>query len=326
MSDYYVDTDVVGGLGDGTSWANAYSSMSAAVVNTGLAQDLVTAVDQMTIHWRGEDTTPVTFGTNWVTSATYYLKIVVDQADRHPGYWSASHPRLDVTTGPAILCTNVDYLRLEGLQVNGDSAQLIYSAADTGELHVSHCIGQGHATAFQNAFDFRSAGVTYYIYRNIIYNQTGAESVGIYTTSGTAHYIYNNTIKDCSRGIRNNNATQEYVKGNIVDCTDAFVGTFTDNDTFNNYNHSSQNLDEVVLGTNGSFNASFTYANEAGDDFHLDSADTGAIDKGVNLGTPYDVDIDGQSVTGTWDAGADEYISGATIIPQVAHHSNIILG
>ena len=48
------------------------------------------------------------------------------------------------------------------------------------------------------------------------------------------------------------------------------------------------------------------------DDFHLVSTDTVAIDNGTDLGSPYDVDIDGVARTGSWDIGADEYVSAAT--------------
>ena len=43
-------------------------------------------------------------------------------------------------------------------------------------------------------------------------------------------------------------------------------------------------------------------------DFHL-KAGSNAIDAGDDMGSPYDVDIDGTTVTGTWDIGADEYVS-----------------
>lgn len=51
------------------------------------------------------------------------------------------------------------------------------------------------------------------------------------------------------------------------------------------------------------------------DGYHLDSADTGAIDQGTDLsgdGTfAFDDDIDGDTRSGDWDIGCDEYMSGA---------------
>lgn len=58
---------------------------------------------------------------------------------------------------------------------------------------------------------------------------------------------------------------------------------------------------------------SIVFENEAGDDFHLDSSDTIAIDKGTDLSSdtylPMWDDIDGDERGATWDVGADEYIA-----------------
>ena len=58
-----------------------------------------------------------------------------------------------------------------------------------------------------------------------------------------------------------------------------------------------------------------TFENEASDDFHLASTDTKLIDRGADLGTEANVDIDGRdrdSEGDTWDIGADEFVAAAT--------------
>ena len=73
----YVDTDVVGGDSDGTSWANAYSTLSAW--EAGQRTDLVTDGDYHTVYLRGstDDTTCFTITTaNWTTGAANYIEII----------------------------------------------------------------------------------------------------------------------------------------------------------------------------------------------------------------------------------------------------------
>jgi hypothetical protein len=52
--------------------------------------------------------------------------------------------------------------------------------------------------------------------------------------------------------------------------------------------------------------------NSASNNYHLSSFDTAAKDAGVNLSgdvnLPFNTDIDGQTRSGTWDIGADEYV------------------
>lgn len=69
-----------------------------------------------------------------------------------------------------------------------------------------------------------------------------------------------------------------------------------------------------------------TFNNEGGDDFHLDSSDTAAKDKGIDLSTDANLplwdDIEADARGATWDVGADEYIApaGGLSIPIVMYH------
>jgi hypothetical protein len=55
------------------------------------------------------------------------------------------------------------------------------------------------------------------------------------------------------------------------------------------------------------------FVDEDGDDFHLNASDTVAKNKGTDLSgdsyLPFSDDIDGQTRSGTWDIGADEYVA-----------------
>lgn len=70
--------------------------------------------------------------------------------------------------------------------------------------------------------------------------------------------------------------------------------------------------------------ATFTFENGAGDDYHLASNDAGGIDKGTDLsgdGTfAFDDDIDGDTRSGTWDIGFDEYVAAGVTMPIFDHY------
>ena len=112
---YYVDTDVVGGAGDGSSWANAYSNLQACI--SGQAQDLTDGGgDIAVIHCRGvsnADTTAVTI-TGWTTGSANYIQIQCDEADRHEGKWSDSKYRLVISGSSNPIEINEENVRIDG--------------------------------------------------------------------------------------------------------------------------------------------------------------------------------------------------------------------
>ena len=153
-----------------------------------------------------------------------------------------------------------------------------------------------------------------YVHDNIFYDLTG----WIYytTSSDTSGHacIYNNTIVDCANGIYINSDSQTIAKNNLVfNSGDNFSGTFYTGTTNNAYSEDSDpgsnGLDISSYAGNDIFN---DYTN---DDFHLKSGSP-VIDHGADLSSDSDLplwrDIDGDDRTGgTWDIGADEYVSGA---------------
>lgn len=74
---WYVDPDATG-LADGTSWTDAYTSLSAWSLAE--AKDLVAADEKFTVNCRssagGDDTTAAQFGAGWTTDATRYPEII----------------------------------------------------------------------------------------------------------------------------------------------------------------------------------------------------------------------------------------------------------
>lgn len=137
----YVDTDVVGGLGDGTSWANAYATLSAW--NAAEAKDLTVATEHHICYVRGAtaDTTVVNMGTWTNTTASFYVDIIC--TDPHSGSWTTGKYRLAPTAGySAAISAIPSYTRIYGLQISetgsGSYGINIPSTSTTGIL--SRCI------------------------------------------------------------------------------------------------------------------------------------------------------------------------------------------
>ena len=99
------------------------------------------------------------------------------------------------------------------------------------------------------------------------------------------------------------------------------------------YNGGTHNQTTNVTGTP-------TYVDSANDDFHLDSGDTVAKDQGTDLSADgnfaFDDDINdgvmgagkaGETRSGTWDVGFDEYVAaGGLSIPIAMHHYRQLAG
>lgn len=114
----YVNTDVSGGLGDGTSLANAYSSLNALL--TAEAKDLVSAdqwLDARVYATAGTaDTTAITVS-GWTTDATRYIQISCPDYPTS-GVWDTSTYTLEVTDVDAI-DIRTGFFRFNGIQIKG---------------------------------------------------------------------------------------------------------------------------------------------------------------------------------------------------------------
>src|SRR5512137_1291905 len=148
MNDRYVDTDVVGGAGDGTSWANAYLTLNDCIV-----AEAATLTDILTIHCRGTtgDTEAVVVN-GYTVASDKYIKIVVDQADRHHGVYNTDHYHLgDFHTG-TIIDVYEHWTRIEGLQFSHDNStqtvqgNLVYVQGGTYSVQVECCVAKGRTT------------------------------------------------------------------------------------------------------------------------------------------------------------------------------------
>ncbi len=301
----YVDTDVVGGAGDGTSFEDAYSSLSAweAAEQT----NLVTDGDLHIVHCRASsgtsDSTAVLVD-GWTTDATHNITIQVDEADRFNGEYDETAYRIVLSSSTYVFRAVEDYMEIYGLQfhnqVSGDSTSwCVDGIGEWGKL--GYCLlscpddGVGLYMARTN---------TQYVYNCLFYNPhtEGSTAKGIEINSGT-NYILNCTFHDFDDGV--------YTSGGDTYATNCI--SFDNADDFNRFG-GSLTIDHCASddgdGTNSVQPGDWTlvltdYPNNV---FSLKSTDTdctgaGTDDPGSGL---YSDDIVGYTRTSIWDIGAFE--------------------
>lgn len=298
------------------------------------ASDIIGAIVISGDWTSAADTTPAN-ATGITTDATRYLDIYTTGGARHSGVWSNSAYRLEVTASYGIrFGTNTNGIHVTGLQIYINTAspaasmQGIYANA-TGALsqEISNCLIRGNtgwntASYIQNGVQVYHSSVTtsgtVKIWNNIIYdfvNPSGTAR-GIYgqsfAGSTSTIYSYNNTVHSCRSGI-DRSAVGSFIIVNtaVSDCTNNIVGNYEAGTDYNATDDAS--LGYTVSGsgnTHDVLDAVIVWNNEAGDDFHLvsgdDIIDVGTSDPGTGL---FSDDIDGVTRSGTWDIGADEYVS-----------------
>jgi hypothetical protein len=91
----YVDPDVIGGLGNGTSWANAYNSLNAweAAEQADLVSDGNTHKVWVRNSLGGADTAALTIN-GWTLGVNNYITIEADPSYRHSGVYNTLKYRL----------------------------------------------------------------------------------------------------------------------------------------------------------------------------------------------------------------------------------------
>lgn len=282
------------------------------------------------------DTTAVTID-GWTTSATQYVKIWTDPAEsyRHAGKWEVGNKyRLSVQVSWSVVYS-IDiveqYVKIDGLQIEFlDTGGYTFTGPirnagnETAQnVIISNCVirkkpGSGYCGSgiTTNAYYGRIKSIN-----NIIYDHGNA---GIYCydgSTGTTGYFYNNTIHNCAAGISLGANNRAVAYNNLIkSCTTPATGTFNAGSGYNATNNGSIGYTVTGGAVGDRTGQTFTFVDEANDDFHLASNDAGALGYGTNLyndaNFPFQDDIDGQDRGGSgaqWDIGADEYVSSVIV-------------
>lgn len=300
----------------GAGWD--YASLSAWEADFGdttgnLPADDMIAVAKCRSTGGTADTTATTVS-GWTVDATRYIKIWTDPAEsyRHDGKWKATAYRIVISGDPwaYLLTISQQYTRLLGIQWDAGGANHSYGLIDTAaNCLIGYCIGKRNGSA--SGANFLIDGPSK------VFNCISMDSArsGFRSSSGNNEFYNCTSIDDATGFIKDYSTpviTNCLAKGGTANFSAFGTGQL-------NYCASGDGTADDFGGTGNKASQPFTFVNEAADDFHLASTDTGAKDCGItNPGSGlFGDDIDGQTRSGTWDIGADEYIAagGGPVIP-----------
>lgn len=290
-----------------------YTTLSAAEAAIPASPETPTVINIIGT-WSSADTTSVDFSGSTFTESNYCLVRTVGDA-RHGGVYSSGKYMLSNST-ESQLSVSVSYVWIDGLQIynpyTGTSqrkpVRFKNSAAGYSKISNTIVVGDYSSTAPSYGIGFESSTPIIYCWNNIVSGIDQASSYGIYSQGSSASgYIYNNTIVDCSNGVRVNSSTI-VTKNNIAICaTDGFVGTLGTGSTKNASPITGDG--DVTLSS-----STLTDYFESATDLHIKTAGTysgeligqGAdLDQDAGLAVTDDIDGDTRDATAP-DIGADE--------------------
>lgn len=247
----------------------------------------------------------------WTTSATQYIVIQSTGSNRHAGVYDDTKYVLGSCFYPITCYEN--YFRVDGVQFLPQYYGIseLFSASDCGavEWHISNCIIKGGTRGISYSGDNTNASQTYYIWNNVVYDQSAAGSIGM-RCGGADNYVrkvYNNTLINCNTGITLSAGSVQAKNNLFRSCATATSG-LTGSATVD-YNATDLSSLGYTAQSNDHVSHTFTFVDEANDDFHLASNDTGAMNLGVSdPGSGlFSDDIDGVARGASWCIGADDY-------------------
>lgn len=301
-----------------------YTSLEACM--NANEQNLVTADKYFDVEidgdWSGgADTTAVTIH-NYTADATRYINIYTTGDARHDGkrYGSKSTAyKLEVTDARCLYKTGSAfyYVFVTGLQLkriySSSGGDIINFEGGGGNRIIGNIIDGGGDTHIPGIGGVGEVTYGSIVARNIITGCNSEFNGAIRTGTSVSVIAYNTIYKNngsYAPGLR----TTAICYGNAVfDNYYNFYSGEAGDTTYSGYNIT--NSASGAAGSNNIYNISssneFVSTSAGSEDLHLKSGATSidAIASPAYTGSPYTPDIDGVSVTGNWDIGADEYVS-----------------
>ena len=314
---YYVNTASAGG--DGTGGIDVLSGSTAAYASLSAAeaarQGTVGGGAHIIFECKGTTAdTPVTFS-GWNVNGGGQITIRGHTSGRHAGVYSTSAYRIESDTASGILLgvsarhVNVEYLQFSYTGTYNLSGW-VYLGTSSEDTKLSRNIFKQVGTDSTEAAIRKAYAEPALIAFNIFYDLAGT---ALLNSAGAATDLYNNTFVDCEYIHKSTGSALAVFKNNLIKgSTSGIFDTVSSSSDYNATDGSTFGAG-YSTNTNDRVSQTFTFANEASDNFHLGSSDTGALDFGVDLsGVTDSIDIDGDAITGTWSIGADFFVGVAS--------------
>lgn len=332
-----------------------YTSLSAW--EAGEQGDLVTA-DQIRQAecYAMADTTPCTIDGS-TTDDTRYMRVYTPSSERHDGTYRTDKYRIEVSDVPGLVLAD-HATRIEGLQVKMTMATdgvhhkaaifpcYNFSLGANQFQRVSHCVVLVDTTGRADNTNIQGVGLDVgasaasprpkvYVWNTVTYRiGTGGgynDHTGVHGGAADVDLVaYNCTSVGFNYGFRVRAvAAGVLVKNNVA--RGSTIGFYvaapaTSFDTGSDYNRCDDA--NSIPGANSQNSVTVAFVDYAGNDYHLAGSDTVAKDAGTDLSADsllaFSDDIDGQTRTGTWDIGADEYVATGASGPALQLISSLL--
>lgn len=325
--------------GDNT---HAYDSLSAA--EAGEQADLVAAGDTLRIvcsvgSGSAADTTRVTFASaNWTTAAANYVTMESASGEEATAEWNTANSRMSVSEAFNSILDLQIFSRIRNFQLentaNADQTRGINLDAATPataldwEIESCHIRHTGTVTTTVASFGIQPFGdfaLSIKIWNTFISGFYRGIRSRFNSTVGTTQEIYNLTCVEQGQycinldGWNNSNNVCKMRNLNL----EAAIGAVAD--YLSPLSSARVETDILTADTSSpTSDGSKTFTFVSGTDF-TNASDSDAVDAGTDLSSDPDLafsaDLNGITITGTWDVGAAQFVSaGGGELLQIPHH------
>ena len=188
------------------------------------------------------------------------------------------------------------------------SSVFTYPAA--GKLYIaSSIIKMSGSTAERKTIEVNGGGQTAYIWNTVLIGSGVEEGIRLWDSTA---FIYNTTIYNMAQGIAldNANASATVKNSAVFNNTDDFYNNVGTLDIDYCASDDGDGTNSVTI-TRSASNYAALVVDAPNGDFHITDTNSELYNMGTNLSSNPDLsftyDIDGDTRSGTWDIGADEY-------------------